>query len=396
MNNVRNHRVLVTGADSRKSLAIVRGLGKEFEVWTASACRPAIAAWSRYSKKHLIYKIDENFPEWLLETAKKNKIDIIICVREESFILVSKRYNDFIDAGIILTFPDFETLNKAFDKAETIRIAKKVGVPVPKTAVLTKLSEAEKLAAQIGYPVVVKPRYSVYWDGASFWLTYGPQYVNTPEELQNVISQYPSNKPLPLLQEFIPGKGIGGFFLMDKDGNVCAEFAHKRLRDVRPTGSGSTLRQSTRLDPKLRELSVSLLRGMQWWGIAMVEFRKDERNGNIYLMEVNGRFWGSLALAIEAGVNFPKLLVDVVQGQTVKPPSYQEGIVVRWWLGDLLRTIRLMKGKPKNYPGKFPSRLSALWEFIGPQPQGTINEVFNIKDPWPVLAEIISGLKRLI
>jgi predicted ATP-grasp superfamily ATP-dependent carboligase len=197
------------------------------------------------------------------------------------------------------------------------------------------------------------------------------------------------------LQRFIPGRGCGVCVLVSKDGSLAAEFAHERLRDYRPTGSGSVLRRSVAVNRHLREISLKLLRHIGAHGIAMVEFRIDDRTGDPYLMEINGRFWGSLQLAVDAGVNFPLLLVDQALGRSVVLPRYSENVILRWWLGDLIRTMRVLKGRPAGYIGVFPSRVSALREFFGPQPKGTRSEVLRWTDCWPGLIEPLSFLRRV-
>jgi predicted ATP-grasp superfamily ATP-dependent carboligase len=199
-----------------------------------------------------------------------------------------------------------------------------------------------------------------------------------------------------MLQEFVPGSGLGVFLLLDMQGRTCAEFAHRRIRDIRPTGSGSVLRESVPVDGRLRELAVALLRKMEWWGVAMVEFRTDERTGGVVLMEVNGRFWGSLQLALDAGVNFPAILIDVAGGQSPTPPPFHAGVKVRWWLGDLARTASVLKGRPSGYSGHFPTRWSAVRDMLGPQPTGTIGEVYRSGDPWPAAAELLARLRAVL
>jgi len=184
--------------------------------------------------------------------------------------------------------------------------------------------------------------------------------------------------------------------LMDYDGKILAEFAHRRLRDYRPTGSGSVLRESIALTPELRESSERLLRALGCYGIAMVEYRIESNSGDAYLMEVNGRFWGSLQLAIDSGVNFPSLLVDWLTCKRFAKPSYETGVILRWWTGDLVRTLRVLKGRPSGFAGYFPSRISALKEFLGRQPKGTRDEILQWRDWAPSLIEPISVMRKLI
>jgi predicted ATP-grasp superfamily ATP-dependent carboligase len=366
------------------------------EVWTTSSSRLALAAWSRYVEKHVVCSGDTDavYASSILEICARHEINVVVSPEERSSYLVSRARSRFSEAGVALTIAPTAALEIAMDKARTIEAAMQSGVPVPETAVIDDVRGAVAAARKIGYPIVVKPRFSNYWTGTGFIVTDGVQYASSEQELETIIQKLPKDIPAPLLQEFIPGNGLGVFLLLGADGSLTAEFAHERLRDLRPTGSGSVLRRSISVDPHLRELSLRLLRRIGWVGAAMLEFRTDDRDGNPKLMEINGRLWGSLQLATDSGVNFPQLLVDTALGRTTHAPAYRTGVVVRWWLGDLLRLGRVLKGRPRGFTGAFPSPLSAIREFLGPQPAGTRQEILRWNDPWPAAAEIVSALAR--
>jgi len=391
-------RVLVTDAETRTSLAVVRALGTWAETWTVSKDRLGITAWSSYSKRHFVYPFsnETGLPLWVLELCKNYNIDVVITPHERSSLLLAKAKHLFIKEGIVLTTPPVKALAIVMDKALTIKAAQAVGVATPPSVVLNDVREAIFAAKDVGYPLVVKPRFSNYWTGSSFIKTSGVSYANTDQQLLSALENQPKELPPPILQKFIPGRGLGIFLLLDKEGRLCAEFAHERLRDLRPTGSGSVLRRSIPVDPHLRKMSLALLRHIGWTGVAMVEFRTNNQNGAVNLMEINGRFWGSLQLATDAGVNFPSLLVDIALGKAVKFPSYSQGIVVRWRLGDLMRSLRVLKGKPAGFTGDFPARFSGLVDFLGPQPPGTRSEVLRRDDPWPAFGEIFSSLRNVL
>jgi predicted ATP-grasp superfamily ATP-dependent carboligase len=280
------------------------------------------------------------------------------------------------------------------DKARTMDAAIALRIPVPPTRVLKSLDGALEAAHELGYPVILKPRFSRHWTGRGFIASNGVGYANSDAQLSALIHTLDPELPPPLVQRFVPGTGVGVCLLLSPDGAVHAEFAHERLRDYRPTGSGSVLRRSIPMDPQLRAWSVALLRHIGCRGVAMVEFRVDPETGQHYLMEINGRFWGSLQLAVDAGVNFPRLLLDMLCGKPIRKPIYREDVMLRWWLGDLIRTLRVLKGRPAGYTGKFPSRRCALREFLGDQPAGTRNELLRRNDWRPGLMEPLCMIRR--
>jgi predicted ATP-grasp superfamily ATP-dependent carboligase len=391
-------RILVLDADTPKSLAIVRALGNQHEVWTAADSRTALAGWSKYASRHLTHalKQDVDLVDWTFSVCLKNQIEIVIPPEESSSLLLARHSDRFAQHDIGIAALPADALDCVVDKVKTIDAAKALGMLVPPTEVPQRSADVIESARRLGYPVVVKPRSTRFWDGSRFIESSSIGYANSDAQLARLMHRVDPRMPTPIVQKFIAGEGIGVCMLMGNDGVVLAEFAHRRLRDYRPTGSGSVLRQSIALTPQLRDSSARLLQFLGCRGVAMVEFRTDSRTGDIYLMEINGRFWGSLQLAIDAGVNFPALLVDWMLGNRIQRPSYKEGVVLRWWVGDFIRTLRVLKGRPPGFTGSFPSRFSAICEFIGRQPRGTRNEILRRGDCWPSLIEPISILRRLI
>jgi len=72
---------------------------------------------------------------------------------------------------------------------------------------------------------------------------------------------------------------------------------HHRLREDPPTGGQSTAARAY-FSEQLKEYGLRLLQALRWHGAAMVEFKLDSRSGQFVLMEINGKFWGSLELAL--------------------------------------------------------------------------------------------------
>jgi len=128
----------------------------------------------------------------------------------------------------------------------------------------------------------------------------------------------------------------------------------------------------------------------------MVEFRDDGARAPC-LMEVNGRFWGSLQLGVDAGIDFPLLWVAVLKGERVEPAlEYAEGVTLRWLWGDIKRFMRILRGAPPGYPGKYPTVMQGIKELFGPQPAGTRLEVCRAGDLWPAVGEWAGGFREFL
>jgi predicted ATP-grasp superfamily ATP-dependent carboligase len=156
------------------------------------------------------------------------------------------------------------------------------------------------------------------------------------------------------------------------------------LREYPVSGGASTLRVSVRHD-EIYEMAHSLLNALQWFGVAMVEFKIDPRDGRPKLMEINPRFWGSLALAIHAGVNFPWLLYRMASNENFKPvETYRLGVQCRWLLpGDLLHFI-------------FNARRSRLMhDFFRFHAGDTRYDILSVKDPLPAVIKMLTPLTFL-
>jgi predicted ATP-grasp superfamily ATP-dependent carboligase len=269
------------------------------------------------------------------------------------------------------------------DKRSLLELARRLDVTTPDTLVAQSAEQLRAAADQFGYPVVLKPARSRYVKGDRIVST-AVQVVNSPAELSQVADRVLWLADIPcLVQRFIPGHGAGIFALYGPQGPI-AWFSHRRLREKPPSGGVSVLSESVPVDPTMRQAAERLLSAVHWVGVAMVEFRVTE-TGTPYLMEVNGRFWGSLQLAIDCGVDFPWLLLGSVTGSTVEAhPVYPSGRRLRWLLGDFdslliqLRSARLSVGEKARGFGRF------MQSFVDPACR---QEVLRWSDPRPGVRE---------
>jgi predicted ATP-grasp superfamily ATP-dependent carboligase len=393
-------RILVLDGNQNQAVACVRSLAAQGHVVLAGESKPwSKAAWSRSCSASFRYappeKDAEKFLQDVLAEARKETGTLVLPMTEATTAIISAHRELFTQAQARLVLPSHADLLRAFDKRKTTELAQSLSIAVPKTKTVTTAAEMQAASEQMQFPVVLKPRTSHEQSTQGATHTTGrPRYAKDAAQAHAVFSVMQHYCSGVLVQEFVEGAGAGYFALMNH-GELRAEFAHRRLRDLHPTGSGSVLRESVLPSPQIREASLAILRAMNWHGVAMVEFRL-RADGIPFFLEVNGRFWHSLPLACYAGADFPALLARMAEfGEVDPPPPYKIGVRCRWLVGDFRHLAEVWKGRPPGYPGKFPSRLSTLLQELTPH-SGTFHDNFMWNDPMPELADWIRFVQQVL
>jgi predicted ATP-grasp superfamily ATP-dependent carboligase len=384
-------RILILDGNENQAVACVRSLARAGHlVHVGAATGWSKAGWSRFSAGSFQYPSPDDdaeaFVAAVVDQVRLVKDALVLPMTEQTTLPLSQHRSLVVEAGGHLVLPPHEVISNAFDKQYTGKLATSLGIPVPETRVLSDELSARTAAAELPYPVVLKAASSqeIASDGRVL-KTGAPLYAKNENEFIEAFLALRARCSVILVQEFIMGTGIG-YFALFNDGEMRSEFAHRRIRDVRPTGSGSCLRKSVAVDERVREAGLSLLRALKWHGPAMVEFRL-KPDGTPVFMEVNGRFWHSLALGVYAGADFPALLVRMFEnGDIPVETNYQPNVRCRWLLGDVRHLIAVWRGAPKGYPVAFPGRLRTLFEVMRPVP-GTFHDNFNLSDPLPELGD---------
>ena len=391
--------VLVLDGHTTQALACVRSLGRAgHAVYVASRRRFPLAAASRHCRGHLRIEGDTTAAFAVLRAwAHARGVQIVLPMTERSCLLCNADREAWAAAHIVVGCAPDAVLLEVFDKAKTLERARSAGLRVPATYSPTTDAEAQASAGEVGFPCVVKARFSHVWVDGQLLRDPGVMYVARAEDLLAAVNARRQGPYWPLIQQYVPGHGLGVSTVCDR-GRAVAWFAHERLRDIRPSGSGSSLRRSVPLDPRLRDPARRLLQALQWHGPAMFEFRLDDEDaGGPWLIEINGRFWGSLQLAIAAGADLPRLWTAILSGEGIAPLSrYWPGITLRWLWGDVCRLGHIVHGPPAGYPASYPGVWRGLCEVFGAQPAGTRSETWDPADPAPAVVEWVQGAFELL
>lgn len=390
--------VLVMDGEQRSSLAVVRSLGSRgVELHVAAASEENLSAMSRFASARIVTPSPtlhpQRFQAWFRDVVKQSTYDMFLPMTDASVNLITQVVGENgTDARIPL--PTHEVCMTIQDKATVMSTALTVGVPIPATWQPTSESELNELLAKITFPVVLKPRFSARLVGDR-WVRGPVTYAHHADELRAAFSQSLQQRFAPLIQEMIYGEGRG-VFLFVWNGELKAAFCHRRLREKPPWGGVSVLRDSVPYDAQLVNDSFRLLQALGWdRGAAMVEYKRDSRDGRLKLMEINGRFWGSLQLAVDAGMDIPMMAYQAVRGEKVPVRTdYRVGLVSRWFLGDLDHLlISLRKRTAWDDNGKRVGKGRVVREFL--TTFGTKNEIARWNDMQPALFEFKEYIRSL-
>ncbi|MEO6210037.1 MAG: ATP-grasp domain-containing protein [Gemmatimonadaceae bacterium] len=395
---MKPRRILVTDGTQRSALAVVRSLGRSgHTVFVCSTRVPSLAGASRFSFAEsivpdpLVSPVD--FATEVTLLVDRWRIDTLIPIAEASLLaLLPERAT----VGATIPFPDERIVRAVMDKGAVLAAARELGIATPRQVVLASKNDLLAMdPTQLDYPVVLKPSRSVgEHDGRR--VAVGVLHVADAASLRPLVESLDDAAFPLLIQQRIIGPGTGVFLLV-WDGVVRATFAHRRLREKPPSGGVSVYSESIAADPELVEKSRLLLEGMRWNGVAMVEYKLDARTGVPYLMEVNGRFWGSLQLAIDAGVDFPALLIAAASGEPMAPVTeYRRGARSRWWWGDVDQLLARWRRSDESLalPSDAPSRARATLDFFSLMHPHNRSDVFRARDMRPFIRETLDWFRR--
>jgi predicted ATP-grasp superfamily ATP-dependent carboligase len=387
-------RILVCDGEQRTALAAVRSLGRAgYAPVVLSAVARPLAAASRYATATARVADPLQEPAQFLadvrEAVVRFRADLVLPATEQSTLALSSGPED---AGSLpIAGPDRQAFLRVSNKQFVLAEAAQLGLDIPRQVVMnTPREELRGILDTAPYPVAIKSAVSVAAGERAQTM-----YATNAHELEAILRALPAHRFPLLIQERIIGPGEGVFVLLHQ-GRLVASFAHRRIREFPPSGGRSVCAESTALDPDLLAKSVALLEHLGWDGPAMVEYKRDSRSGRPMLMEVNGRLWGSLQLAVDAGVDFPVLMVRAALGEPLPaaPPVYRVGIRLRSVWGDVDHLLtRLVRGRGRlQLAAGTPGRVRTLVQFLTPHRRERA-ETLRSDDPLPFAAETVDWLQ---
>jgi len=376
--------VLVVGWIPRIIVAIARSLD-------AHGVPVDVASWatgppirSRAVREFVRLPNPENVPTdfmgALRSLIKKRGHDMVIPTDDQALTSVVEHYDDLKDLAHVACPPPSIT-RLVLNKACTLELAEKHGIRVPKSILVAHSQELDQLVDTLPFPWILKPAEKEQHEEE-----FKSSKLDSAAELKRKFPTPRAFSPNILLQEYCEGAGVGIEMLIQK-GECQAVFQHRRLKELPYSGGVAVVAISEQPDPALVQSSLTLLRALQWDGVAMVEFKVDPAEGTAILMEVNGRYWGTIGLPISAGLDFPLLHWKVVHGESVNASGVGAvGIKWRWTMGYVARLHGLLTTAFRSNIAR-QALYDNLLHFSADFGRGIHDPMLKISDPGLVLTE---------
>ena len=368
--------------DDRKTVACARALARS-GVWVAVGGDSFWdqAFYSRHVRRRLGYPHPRfGIPPFLAALnahVERDQYDVVLPMNDYTTTALT-RGRDSLHPNVATALPPLASLEIAADKFRTSTLADSLGIKTPTTFAVENDDHLREIGNHIDFPCVVKLRRG---SGAV-----GLQMIDGLEQLASALDRQrgPSDIAFDrehlLVQEYVPGEVHDACVLCDH-GKILAGLTQKRLRAYPSEGGVGTVVETTH-EPELLDHAQRLLEALHWHGPAQAEFKVDGETGRTWLIEINGRFWGSTGAAIQAGIDFPSLTCQLARAEEVSvAPEYEVGLRYRFPIPFGL--LALAEGG---------SRLRVAKDFFAPQRDTYSDLVWS--DPLPLIAESLYIARR--
>src|SRR5438093_1187916 len=207
--------VLVTDASGNHALAVIRSLGQRgIRVVAADSSRFTQGGFSRFCARRALYPSPvrgiREFQAGLLRMIETIRPAVLMPMTERTLTALASVRHEIESRVTLAPLPSRRALEVAFDKQATVDLAASLGVAVPRTIAIRRLSDLERIRSEIPYPAVIKPRRSENVTADGRVVAGGSvEYCFGPESLEEAYLEVHRRAPFPLIQEFIPGEGFG-------------------------------------------------------------------------------------------------------------------------------------------------------------------------------------------
>lgn len=332
MNFERNHTAFVLGLFDT-GLGAIRSLGRVGIPVVGFDSDPRMPSFkSRFCSSRLCpnpLQQPEELVKFLLSVGRRLDQPGILFPASDEFVLFLSRYRKELDDYFHLILPASNVLEAIANKHRQYELAEKAHITYPKTFYPENLADVKGIKDEIDYPAFIKPYYSHLWQekfpGIKGFKVY------TPQELLMRFKRILLTGLQVMVQSIILGPNTNHFKVnvyIGTSGKPLAIFTLRKIRQY-PTEFGVGTCVESVYYEELKDLGLKFFKKINYHGIGSIEFKKDERDGKLKMIELNPRLWQQNIQATVCGINFALIQYLDLTGQNPVPQTkFEEG--VKW------------------------------------------------------------------
>lgn len=312
-------RILIFEANLDQAIALSKFIRKYSDYYVVGVVQSSSHFVFDY-KKHYdkIIKIDD------ISKISLSDYDYVLPTGAQSTYSIISRYKELKYSNGI-TFNEDNLI--AFDKIRMLRIAKSVGIPIPKTY--------ETITEIDSFPIFYKEKFEK--GGGTRGI------AKNKDELPH--------RGVLIYQEYIESVPTYGVGFLAKDGRILTQTQYKEVISYPPEG-GSAVVIEQFYDKRLSKYTQKLIRAMNYNGWGLVEFKYCNKRKDFVFMELNAKFWASVEFSLSNNPLFLKYLLDVAYCPVrIKKMVFIDRFL-QYDFSTMARTLKYLKG------GKFVSEHS--------------------------------------
>jgi predicted ATP-grasp superfamily ATP-dependent carboligase len=374
-------------------------IGTNIRTFILSRDEDDVLRYSRYFRHGSMVPNQNDDPEGfisaLIDIGGKFREKPTLYFCNDGILLLVSKHREKLEKYYRFLMPPHEIVEGTVDKTKFGILSEKYGLPVPQTLRSSNIANAEEALKSIGLPCILKPDSRHHgWDDSDLIRNEGgqPQKVlraDTPDEFRKryaAIRQFTNSF---VIQSYIPGGddnifSFHGYF--DRESRPLAYFIGRKIRTY-PKDSGISTYLQLVKDPEVTRVGLDILKKLNFVGPVKLDFKKDARNGELYLLELNARFtlWNHLGTV--CGINIPQIAWDYLHGKKCElRAEYKTG--VKWLsFGNDVRAFW------KSYrPDHDLTWTQWLSSFRGKK----VYDLFSWRDPLPSAINTVSHTRQLI
>jgi len=336
------NKAVVLGANYYIALSVMRNLGKH-GIHVAAleySTHEAYGLKSKYCNEVVIVphykKATEKFIEALIDFSKKQAFKPVLMPCADPYVEVIDAHSDLLRNYYLLPGMPQGRYKEIMDKDTLETLAKKHGVLVPETIKMDDENFFEKVNS-IGYPCLVKPTNS-----HNFVSVFRRKMFKVFDEksLKEAIQKSKDNNLEVIVQEIVPGFD-DHMYTFDAYLNEKSKVTHwltcQKYRQY-PINYGASVYTEQKYIKELPEIGIPFLEAIGYKGVGEIEFKKHEKTGEFYLIEINVRYSNLNELLTQAGINMPYITYRELTGNPLEEQfiDYNTGLVFRYTFEDLL------------------------------------------------------------